>query len=535
MNKKYNYIFPIIVAVAMAIGMLAGSRFNPYNLKSGGNQANKLLEILKTIDMNYVDTVDVNTLSEEAIRKLLMELDPHSVYLTSEEVKESMQDLSGNFEGIGIEFNILRDTIVVVSTISGGPSEQAGLQAGDKIIFVNNELLAGKGISTEGVRNKLLGKKGTVVKIKILRHGIQKLIEYTITRDKIPFYSIDASYMIDKNTGYIKINRFSAETATEFNQALAKLLLKGMTNLIVDLSGNPGGYMGATIQIADQFFSEQKLIVYTEGRKQKRKNYYSTRTGHFSKGKLVIIIDEGSASASEILAGAIQDWDRGLIVGRRSFGKGLVQEPFTLSDGSEIRLTVARYYTPMGRFIQKTYQNGVEDYYMEMYHRFSNGEVFSKDSINFSDSLKYKTNHGRIVFGGGGITPDIFVPFDSSQVSELITELNQKGLFNSFSLEYADKNRDFIKKNYPDFRKFLSSANSQAIYSEFLAFIEKNEIKFSSVQYEPHKQFIQNRIMALIVRLIYNNEAFYQVINMENPTFKKAYEVMQSNEFSVLK
>ncbi|HPD65841.1 MAG TPA: S41 family peptidase [Bacteroidia bacterium] len=529
MDKKYNYLLPLLLSVMLAAGMIAGYKFNPYNKPAIVKEGGKLGEVIDMIDMAYVDSVNIEKLTENAIRQLLFELDPHSVYLTKEENIESYQDLQGNFEGIGIEFNILNDTIIVVSPISGGPSEAVGIKAGDKIIYVENELVAGKGISTTDVRKRLLGKKGTQVRIKVLRPGMKNLLEFTITRDKIPNSSIDAAFMIDKTTGYIKINRFSAQTVDEFTTKLAELVLKGMTGLILDLSGNPGGYLDAAIKIADQFLNGKKLIVYTEGRQRKRQNYYSTSSGMFTNGKLVIIIDEGSASASEILAGAIQDWDRGLIVGRRSFGKGLVQEPILLKDSSEIRLTVARYYTPSGRFIQKPYQNGVQDYYMEMYHRFSNGEVFSKDSNNFPDSLKYKTAKGRIVYGGGGIMPDIFVAVDTSANSALLSELNRKGIFPTFSLFYLDQNRQFLLKNYPDFETFNKNFQVESIRATFIQYAEKQKISVNPNQFERSKKIIYAQLKAFIARHLYGNDAFYQIINQINPEFQSAYRTIISN------
>ena len=534
MNKKYNFVLPVLLALCVAFGMLIGMRFNPYNRPVQKDFSGKFNEILELIDMAYVDTVNINNLTEDAIRKMLMELDPHSVYLTKSELIASMQDLEGNFEGIGIEFNILNDTILVVSPIAGGPSESIGIRAGDKIIYINDELVAGKGIKTTDVRSKLLGKKGTKVTIKIKRKSVESLIEYTITRDRIPFFSIDASYMVDKTTGYIKINRFSAETYNEFNKALSKLLMEGMTQLILDLSGNPGGYLDAAIKIADHFFDKQKLLVYTEGRQRKRRDYYSESSGLFTNGKLVVIIDEGSASASEIMAGAIQDWDRGLIVGRRSFGKALVQEPLRLSDSSEIRLTVARYYTPIGRFIQKPYQNGSEEYYMEMYHRFSNGQLVSKDSNLFPDSLKYKTFKGRTVYGGGGIMPDIFVPLDTTYRNQLLADINQNGLFNSFTIQYVDNKRNELKNKYPDFKIYDKQFQSVTLKNEFVNYIQQNGIKYNENEFKLAEKIIFNRIDALIARNLFGDNAFFKIINEENPEFLKALETIKSNDFLIL-
>lgn len=528
MDKKLNYLVPLLLSVALAIGLYAGYRFNPYNKSPEIKEKGKFGEVLDIIEMAYVDTVNRNELIENAIRNMLLDLDPHSVYLTKEENIESYQDLQGNFEGIGIEFNILNDTIIVVSPISGGPSESVGIKAGDKIIYVENELVAGKGLTTAEVRKRLLGKKGTKVKIKIMRNGSKNLIDFVITRDKIPDSSIDAAYMIDKTTAYIKINRFSAQTTEEFKTNLAKLMINGMTGLILDLSGNPGGYMDVAIQIADQFLDANKLIVYTEGRQRKRQDYYSSSNGMFTNGKLVIIIDEGSASASEILAGAIQDWDRGLIVGRRSFGKGLVQEPVLLSDSSEIRITVARYYTPSGRFIQKPYQNGSRDYYMEMYHRFSNGQAFSKDSIAFPDSIKYKTAKGRIVFGGGGIMPDIFVPLDTSGNTAYLSQLNRNGIFSMFSLSYLDRNRKNLLARYPDFESFNNNFKVESLKEDFIKFSESQGIDYDQNSFNRSKKIIFTQIKAFIARNLYDMNTFYRVINEINPEYLQAVKAIKT-------
>jgi len=535
MQKSNKYLLPLLFAVTLAAGMLIGTKMDiGLNQKVLQSKNDKFNEVLNYITSSYVDTINEDVIIDDAITKMLLNLDPHSYYIPAIDMAEVTQDLEGDFEGIGIEFNILNDTIIVVTPIAGGPSEQRGILAGDKIIYINNELVAGKGISNTGVRKHLLGKKGTEVKIKILRKNVPALIEFKIVRDKIPLVSIDASYLIDKNTGYIKINRFSAKTASEFKTALFTLINQGMKNLILDLSGNPGGYMDAAIEICDQFFNTRKLIVYTEGRQRARRDYYSDISSMLPHGRLVVIIDEGSASASEILAGAIQDWDRGVILGRKSFGKGLVQEPFTLSDNSSVRLTVARYYTPSGRFIQKPYKNGTEEYYKEMFIRYQHGEFYAPDSIVFPDSLKYKTHNGRTVYGGGAIMPDVFISLDTSLNSNFLRELISNSIFNNFSIQYIDKNREYLQKVYPDLSAFKNKFKSETIIDEFLEFADKNDVQINDNDYNRSKPIIFNNLKAIIARQLYGDDAFYVIVNRYNEMFNKAYEVINSKQYDAL-
>ena len=406
-------------------------------------EARKLQIALYAVSNLYVDPTDETKLVEDAITGMLEKLDPHSTYTDPEETKEMTEPLEGNFDGIGIQFNLLTDTVYVIQVVPGGPSEKVGLMAGDRIIEVNDTVIAGVKMKTTDIMKRLRGPKGSEVRVKVKRGSEKELLDFTITRGKIPVYSIDAAYMADKNTGYIKLNRFAASSSNEFQEAMKKLEKKGMKNLILDLQGNGGGYLNIAIELADEFLSKGKLIVYTEGTKQKRQDAISTMKGDFEEGKLAILVDESSASASEILSGAVQDWDRGVIIGRRTFGKGLVQRPLPLPDGSMIRLTVARYYTPTGRCIQKPYEKGKgEDYAHDLIDRYNRGELMSADSIHFPDSMKYQTlQNKRTVYGGGGIMPDVFIPIDTTRYSDYHRDLVSKGLVNRVAMDYLDQHR----------------------------------------------------------------------------------------------
>jgi len=437
MIKRYTQIFFILLILIIPVRSFS---------QTFTEDIYKFSRAMGYISNFYVDTINGPKLIENAIVNLLKELDPHSVYIPKDEVKEMNEPLEGNFEGIGIQFNILHDTIYVISPISGGPSEKVGIRAGDRIININDEIVAGKGISNTGVRDRLLGEKGTIVIVSIKRKGVSELLQFTITRDKIPIFSVDAAYIIDKDIAYIKISRFASTTVDEFVEKAKKLKNDGAKSLILDLRDNGGGYLDKAIELADHFLDDKKLIVYTEGMRVPRKENLATINGIYQDGNVIVLIDEGSASASEIVAGAIQDWDRGIIIGRRSFGKGLVQQQLFLPDGSLIRLTVARYHTPTGRVIQKPYDQGLEEYEKELLTRYQQGELLNKDSINFPDSLKYYTlQNKRIVYGGGGIMPDIFVPLDTTSVSEFYSKMIRTGVLNSFVLDYIDKNRKSLK------------------------------------------------------------------------------------------
>ncbi|GHT64215.1 peptidase S41 [Bacteroidia bacterium] len=433
-----------------------GQNRMPFGRVPASPSTQKVDLAITAVENLYVDNLDGNKLAEDAIVGLLEKLDPHSNYMTPEEVKELNEPLQGNFDGIGIQFNMLTDTLYVVQVIPGGPSEKVGILAGDRVIQVNDTLIAGVKMKNTDVMSRLRGPKGTTVNVKVLRNKDPKLLNFKIIRDKIPIYSLDASYMIDKTTGYIKLNRFAATSYDEFKEALEKLMQQGMKNLILDLQGNGGGYLGTAIEIANEFLKQGSLIVYTEGVHQKRENALATNKGAMQTGRLIVIVDESSASASEIVSGAIQDWDRGVIVGRRTFGKGLVQRPVPLPDGSMIRLTTARYYTPTGRSIQKPYENGDSDSYnKDLIGRYNRGEMISADSIHFPDSLKYSTLvDKRTVYGGGGIMPDYFVPMDTMHGSMLLRELNAYGITYKYTTQLIDGNRTSYKKQYPTFGDF---------------------------------------------------------------------------------
>lgn len=502
------------LALAIAF-ILLFSTYESFS-QSVQSQAMKLNWLLRTIDSYYSDSVNIQDITEYAIVEMLSKLDPHSVYISEKEVQEMNEPLQGSFDGIGISFNIFHDTLIVLQTIPGGPSEKVGLAAGDRIIYVDNELIAGVGITNQDVFKKLKGEKGTLVKVKILRKGDSELLDFNIIRDKIPLHSLDASYMIDEHTGYIKLSRFSATTTEEFIAALQELKNTGkFENLILDLRGNGGGFLKAAYEVSDQFLGLGKLIVYTEGLKNPRKDYVATSDGIFENGRLVVLIDGGSASASEIVSGAVQDWDRGVIVGRRSFGKGLVQQPYNYIDGSMIRLTTAHYYTPSGRCIQKPYEDGVEDYQNDYADRYSRGELFSKDSIYINTELKYKTLvNKRDVFGGGGVIPDIFVPMDTSSHFKYLNELVRKNIFNPFVIDYVDKNRNSLLKKYPDFATFKKNYDvSKEMLEELWAEGEKNGVSKNTEAINFLENNIKRQLKASIARNLWTASCFYEIIN----------------------
>ncbi|PLX10659.1 MAG: peptidase S41 [Marinilabiliales bacterium] len=492
----------------------------------------KFSRVLGLINMFYVDSVDQEKLVDDAIINMLKELDPHSIYISKEEVKRMEEPLQGSFDGIGIQFNILNDTIYVVSPISGGPSEKLGILPGDRIIQIDDELVAGIGIKNSGVTERLRGEKGTEVNVKISRRGENSLLDFTITRDKIPIYSVDAAYMLDDEVGYIKINRFAATTMKEFQEGLMKLKENNMQHLILDLRENAGGYMNMAIDLADEFLSGDKLIVYTEGESNPKREYKAGNKGDFEEGRLIVLVDGGSASASEIVSGAIQDWDRGLIIGRRTFGKGLVQRPFDLPDGSKIRLTIARYYTPTGRLIQKPYDEGIEEYAKDRLNRYKHGELVSKDSIHFPDSLKYSTLHtGRIVYGGGGIMPDVFIPLDTTLGSDYYFDLRRKGVFNKYVLNYIDKNRSKLEKQYTDFRDYYKNFEvDNDMIEDIVKLGEEKKIERNQEELDEALDILKIQIKALIARDIWTSTELFQVFNDINPAYKEALKIIKDEK-----
>lgn len=508
-------------------------------LKAQNPQAEKINALLEMIAYQYVDSVDEKQLSDDAIRAILKDCDPHSVYIPAEDLKEVNEPLLGKFEGIGVQFNILDDTIMVTQTIAGGPSEKLGIRSGDRIVNIEGENVTNIKITNNDVLKRLRGDKGTKVKVQIYRRGQKDLMDFVITRDKIPLYSVDASYMATPEIGYIKISRFADQTVEEFKEKLKDLKAQGMKSLILDLTGNGGGYLNRAIELADEFLSAGKREVYTEGRTQSRQEYYSTATGGWEKGKLAVLVDESSASASEIVSGAIQDWDRGLIIGRRTFAKGLVQKPYPLPDGSAVRLTIARYYTPSGRCIQKPYEKGAkgdEEYDMDLSQRYQKGELYSLDSIKLDDSLKYYTNAKRTVYGGGGILPDVFVPLDTSMNSSYYDDLRRKGVMSDFALTYTDNNRKTLLKDYADVYAFKKTYElDQQMMASFFAFAEKKEVKKDEAAYTRSEKLIKTQLKALIARDLWNTNAYYVMINDINSFYQKALVSMDDVTFSKMK
>jgi carboxyl-terminal processing protease len=518
-NSKKIIFLPVILGVALALGILIG-RYLPseqdYSQHSNIRSRNdKLNSILNIIESNYVDSVNRNDLVESAIPAILKKLDPHSVYIPAKDLARANEPLQGNFEGIGISFSMLTDTILIISTIPGGPSEKLGLLPGDKILYVNDSLVAGKHIIDEKVMGMLKGPRGTVVRIKVLRNGQKELLPFEITRDKIPIYSVDVDYMVNDHIGYIKINAFAMTTFDEFMKGLRELKDHGMTSLILDLRGNSGGIMEAAVQIADQFLKEGQLIVYTKGRASPRSEAKATGKGEF---------EEWSASASEILAGALQDNDRGTIIGRRSFGKGLVQEPIPFSDGSGMRLTIARYYTPTGRSIQRPYKDGFEKYYDDLNVRLAHGEFQVSDSIHFSDSLKYTTPGGHIVYGGGGIMPDKFVPADTSGVSPYF--LKVRSYIYRFALKYTENNRENLKK-YTESGEMEKYLNKQALLDQFVQYATSVGIKKDPAGLRISGSIIHTQIKAYIARNILDNKGFYPIWEEIDTTLRYAIDFLK--------
>jgi carboxyl-terminal processing protease len=522
-NSKFQIRLPLVLCLGLAAGVFVGAGFNSRKASGDiGKDVQKFRDVLTQIQTEYVDTVNTNTLVDDAIHHMLNKLDPHSAYIPASDRIAANEDLRGNFDGIGVEFNIFHDTIVVVSALSGGPSEALGIQSGDKIIKVDDKNLAGVGVTSTDVMKALKGPKGTEVKVTVLRRD--QAIDYSIIRDKIPQYSVDVAYMVDAEIGYIKVNRFAATTFDEFRQSLSKLRDKGMKKLVLDLQSNPGGYMNIAIDMADDFLSSGKKIVFTHGKEKKYDSQaMSTSKGEFETGDLIILINEGSASASEILAGALQDNDRALIVGRRSFGKGLVQSPFDLSDGSELRLTISRYYTPSGRSIQKPYEDG-DEYSRDIISRYNHGEFFHADSIHFNDTLKYTTPKGRTVYGGGGIMPDYFVPLDTTLTSHYLNELYTSTSIQEYTFSYGEMHKEKLLKN--GFEQFLSNfVVSDQMLEDLVKVGERNKVKADRKELRKKEKLFKVHIKAQIARKLWNNEGFFPVMNETNEIFLHALKL----------
>ncbi len=537
-NNNFQIYLPIAFSLVLVAGIWIGSNLlnnnqvNSKLLPIGNNSYNKIGDILDYIVKDYVDTVNISELETDAIIAMLDELDPHSMYVTQDEFNEVNDPLLGSFEGIGISFRIEKDTITVINPIPGGPSEKVGLMAGDRIVKVDDTLVAGVGIKNNDAIRKLKGKKGTKVKVTNYRRGVPKLIDFTITRDVIPTYSLDVAYMVDDSIGYIKLNKFSATTYDEFVEAANGLLDEGMRKLILDLRGNPGGLLQAAIEISDEFLNEGELIVYTSGKNRPRRLAYATNSGDFDQVDVAVLVDENSASASEIIAGALQDNDKGVIIGRRTFGKGLVQEQISLPDGSAVRLTVARYYTPTGRCIQRPYENGdSESYYEEYYHRYVNGEMQNKDSIHFDDSLKYLTPKGRVVYGGGGIMPDIFVPVITDTIHTYYNVLANKGLIFQFAFDYTDNNRTWLSK-FKDFESFNKAFEmNDEIFYDLVSYAKEKGIEQSDEKITLSKNKIGILFKAFVGRNILDEKGFYPIYHDIDTTFNRAvFEIKHLNQ-----
>ncbi len=528
MKKIINTIQHFII-ISIYLSICSSSIQAQHAQKSDGRETSqKFAAALFYIDNFYVDSTNTPELVEKAIVSTLKELDPHSAYISKKDIDAANEPLEGSFEGIGVTFQLFNDTILVIAPVPGGPSEKLGILAGDKIIKIDGVDAFGSKINNNYVMEHLRGDKGSLVNVSILRNNRKELIEYAIVRDKIPINSIDATFMIDGNVGYIKLNRFSKTSMEEFHASMAQLKTEGMKSLILDLRGNSGGFLNTAVELSDEFLGNGKLIVYTEGLRSPRQDFSATDLGDFESGNLIVLINEGSASASEIVSGAIQDWDRGIILGRRSFGKGLVQRPFQLPDGSVIRLTASRYYTPTGRSIQKPYTEGVESYYKDLYERQKHGEFVHADSIHFPDSLKYLTPSKRIVYGGGGIMPDVFVPFDSTQYTDYYSDLIRKGVLNKFTLEFSNKNRELFAKKYPVFKKFNSDfIVDESLMNQFIELGKKEGVTFKEDQFKLSENFMKYQIKAMIARNLWDISRYFEVLIDVDDNLQRALDLIK--------
>jgi carboxyl-terminal processing protease len=540
-NSQTTIRTPIVIATTLVVGILIGATFFGGRRVGGdvSRSSNKFKEILTYINRSYVDSVNTDSLADYSITKMLEKLDPHTYYFPPQEADIARSQLESGFDGIGIEFNVFNDTLYVVTPLAGGPSEMVGVQSGDAIIKANNSKLTGKDANSNNIFANLRGKRGTEVKLEIKRRGFKDLLKFTVVRDKIAQYSIDAAYLMeDKKTAYIKINRFTETTYDEFKQHLSELKKQGMKQLLLDLRGNPGGYMDRATDIVDELIGGKDVIVYTDGKDARNnRKTYAGNDGMFEKGAIVVMVDEGSASASEIVSGSLQDYDRALIVGRRTFGKGLVQQPIQLSDGSELRLTISRYYIPSGRSIQKPYQKGhLENYENELYDRGKSGEFFIADSIKNNPKMRFKTKGGRTVYGGGGVTPDIFVPRDTSHITKYLLELYGKNILREYALTYANTNRKALEKQ--SFSAFLSNfVISDAMLEEIKKLANSSEIKFNTNEFARSKEFIKLQIKANIARHIWQrnmknglNNEFYQIVFSQDPIVTTAIKQFNKAE-----
>lgn len=526
--KKMKYLAAAVICAAATFGISAQySRSN-----SASRQQQKLLMVENIVNNLYVDNVDEEKIVENAVRGILENLDPHSSYSTKEETTSSQETMQGSFSGIGIQFNMQKDTLYVVQTIAGGPSEKVGILPGDRFIAVDDSIIAGRKLKNTDIMKRLRGPKGTKVNIKVKRGSNAELLEFRITRDDIPLNSIDAVYMADGKTGYIRLSRFAATSYKEFKDAITKLKKQGMQQLILDLTDNGGGYMQIAAQIANEMLNRGNLIVYTQGRKSPRQNLNADGSGTFRTQKVVVMINQFSASASEILSGAVQDWDRGVVVGRRSFGKGLVQREFLLPDSSSFRLTIARYYTPSGRNIQKPYVKGDrEDYDKDIIDRYNHGELQSADSIHFADSLKHTTMRlHRTIYGGGGIMPDVFVPLDTTQYTDYHRRLVAKGIIPQFALRYVDKNRADLKAQYPDAQKFIKEFTvTDEMLNNLVDAGKAEKVDFDKSQFAKSKEMLRTFVKAAIANDLFSTGAYFQIVNEQNDIYKEALSIINDD------
>jgi carboxyl-terminal processing protease len=541
MNKR-NLILVLIVFLSVVVGLILGNLLarraeirgpqGDFSFLSREFSNNKLDEVLSLIDQQYVDSIDVNELTEEMMVDLIAKLDPHSVYIPAADLENVNSELEGSFSGIGVQFNIQNDTITIVSVISGGPSEKVGLLAGDRIVEVNDTAFTGKKVTNEKVMKKLRGKANTKVKLGIRRHGTAEKLTYTVTRGEIPVNSVDVSYIIAPQTGFIKVSKFAATTYSEFLNAIADLRAKGARKYIIDLRENSGGFMDQAINMVNEFLPANQMIVYSEGKAYPRYEARATGKGSLISAPVVVLIDEFSASASEIFAGAIQDNDRGTVIGRRSFGKGLVQQQMDLTDGSAVRLTVARYYTPSGRSIQKPYENGkADDYELDILNRYMHGEIDNKDSVQLKDTLKYKTLKGRTVYGGGGIMPDIFVSRDTSEYSTYLNKVVNYGYLYQFAFQYSDQHRNTLKA-FRDWQKMEAHLNTQNLLAEFVKFAGTKGVKPTGRDLAISGKFIQRQLNAYITRNIIGENGFYPLFYKDDKTILKAIDVLANKKAS---
>lgn len=532
-NRKLTTWLPLLIAVTLIFGVWLGIKLQSRKLGSmlPANITNKskLDMVLNLVEGHYVDSVNSQKMVEDAIPEVLKQLDPHTVYIPAKDMQGVTEEMTGNFGGIGVQFSIQNDTVMVIDVISGGPSQKLGILAGDRIVRVDDSTLVGKNVKNETVFKKLRGPKGTKVKVGVWRKGLPDLLSFNITRGDIPIFSVDVSYLIDDKTGYVKVGRFAERTYEEFMAALAKLESGGAEQYIIDLRGNPGGYLSSVIKMVNEILDKGELIVYTAGRTQPKREFLADDRGKYFGKRVVVLVDEYAASASEIFAGAVQDNDRGTIIGRRTFGKGLVQEQVPFYDGSAIRLTVARYYTPSGRCIQKSYDKGTDDYYADLSRRFTHGELEQRDSIHLSDTVKYFTRLKRVVYGGGGIMPDIFVPADTTGNSSYLFKIMQKGLVYQFAFDYADKHRAELSKLKTG-AEFSALLRNRAVFNSFLEYASKNGVPNNEKGIKASGKIIETQLMAYIARNIIGEEGFYSIMSTIDNTLQEAVKTINSKD-----